>query len=120
MNLKDITITLQELTILEAIDKEWLYIVRNAQGQLYLHKIKPIRSTKASVWQNHDRGYHVFTAFNHLFKFIQWEDEEPYRIDELIAYGKSQQQTPQKPFTFSDLMKLSEREGSEEDEEYRW
>lgn len=35
-------------------------------------------------WHGCENDEIGLTAFNHLFKFVKWEDEEPYNIQELL------------------------------------
>lgn len=69
-----------EITILRNIDEEFKYIVRDGNGLLYIYKNKPDK-TYDSCWGN---GRGTCFGFKHLFQFIQWEDEEPYLIEDLL------------------------------------
>ena len=69
-------------------DYEWL--ARDEDGELYAYTNKPEKSD--DHWRNrHHIGdldpigaANALRPFNDMFKFIQWEDEEPYSISELL------------------------------------
>lgn len=70
-----------EKVILENLDKEYRWIVRNKSGDLYLHKGEPVKS--GYIWYS-PISVSCFDIYNHLFDFIKWEDEEPYCIEKLL------------------------------------
>ena len=70
-----------ERIILENIDKDYKWIVRTKYGHLEVCKDKPEK--EYVIWTRH-HGYFNLGAFNHLFQFITWEDNEPYNIEELL------------------------------------
>lgn len=74
-----IKLTRAEKTILESIDKEYKWIIRESTGNLYIYANEPY---KGLCW--YGVGNAIFTVFNHLFQFIKWEDDEPYNIQELL------------------------------------
>lgn len=76
-----IKVTQTEYHILKGLDDKWKYIARDENGDLFLYKNCPTRGI--DVW-GYDDYYHRFYAFNALFTFIKWEDEEPYSIEELL------------------------------------
>lgn len=69
-----------EKVILRNIDEEFKYIARDNNGLLYIYKNKPDK-TYDLCWCN-SRG--TCFGFKHLFKFINWTDEEPYLIEDLL------------------------------------
>lgn len=72
-----------ERVILENIDKEYKWIVRNEGGHLMVFECKPKKGT--DFWHTDDDGYYTnIRPFNHLFQFIKWEDDQPYNIEELL------------------------------------
>lgn len=77
------TLTDAEKVILESLDKKWEYIARDKDGELYVYEGKPHRHTTSwsSDWDDEDDD---MSLFEHLFSFIKWEDEEPYKIEDLI------------------------------------
>lgn len=68
--------------ILRNLPKKFKYIARDKDEELYLYKAKPVRSE--SIWNCLDKNYIKLSVFNHMFKFIKWNDEEPYNIEELL------------------------------------
>lgn len=71
-----------ERIILENIDKQYQWIARDKDSNLYIYENKP-HKTPDLCW-NADKECCGFFAFNHLFQMMQWEDEEPTNIEELI------------------------------------
>lgn len=69
-----------EKVILRNIDEEFKYIARDNNGLLYIYKNKPDK-TYDLCWGN---GRGTCFGFKHLFKFINWTDEEPYLIEDLL------------------------------------
>lgn len=69
-------------------DYEW--IARDEDGELYVYVNRPEKSD--DHWRNnHHLGdlepigaANPLRPFNDMFKFIKWEDEEPYSISELL------------------------------------
>ena len=77
-------ITKQEKVILSSLKSEWKYIARDKDGDLYLFQNKPKKDGLMLMWKA--LGNCDFSAFNHLFKFISWNDENPHSINILINY----------------------------------
>ena len=73
-------LTKDEKVILKNVPKEYKYIARDKNGWIFLYIDKPV---KRNFWFD-DCGTIRF-PFDHLFQFIQWEDEEPYSIEELLG-----------------------------------
>ena len=75
----------EEYEILKGLDDRFKWIARNSEGycggNLFSHSEKPIKLSYFGEW-----GYGGWfrPIDNHLFEFIQWEDDEPYNIAELI------------------------------------
>ena len=76
-----------ERVILENIDKDYKWISRQYTGSIIVWECKPLKSDKAWLFSGGDGN--TLLAFNHLFKFIKWEDTEPYNIEELLKGEKS-------------------------------
>ena len=76
---KDPKITEDEKVILRNLPKEYKWIVRDHIGSLWIFENKP---------NNNISGWFYSTAsslpFPNLFKFIKYEDKEPYSIKELL------------------------------------
>ena len=74
----------EEYEVLKALDDKWKYLARNNMygAKLEAHTSQPYKMTD-SHWSNGDMTLELLGG-EHLFQFIQWEDEKPYNIDELI------------------------------------
>lgn len=77
-----------ERIILENIDKEYKWIARDDNRTLAVYTEKPDRHIGFKMW-NSDKDCNNIPAFNHLFQFITWEDEQAYNIEELLEGGNS-------------------------------
>ena len=75
------SLTATEQFILNNIIAEYKWIARDQDGDLYVYKSKPRKVPLVWAFANDSAG---FEAFNHLFQFIKWEDEEPYLISDLL------------------------------------
>lgn len=73
-------LTENEKVILRNIDKCIKYIARNMDGSLLVYEDKPVKA--GEHWDCEFQVYYF--PFDKLFQFIQWEDEEPYSIEELL------------------------------------
>ena len=79
--IKQPKLTEAERVILENIGRDYKWIYRDFYGNLMVSEEKPVK---------YDGGFETcslcdyINAFNHLFKFIKREDEEPYNIKELL------------------------------------
>lgn len=72
-----------ERAILESIDKTYKWIARDEfEEWLFLYEDKPIKDDK-NRWINSERCISL-ELFKHLFQFITWQDDEPYKIEELL------------------------------------
>ena len=56
------------------------FIARDKNNNLYLYSNKPWKAE--NDWDYEDRTTPVFEE---LFKFVKWEDEEPWNIDNILA-----------------------------------
>lgn len=74
-------LTEDEKTILRNIDKKYKWIARDEIELLCIFIDKPKK--ESSYWFT--GNYQSLVAFNHLFQFITWEDEEPYLISDLLG-----------------------------------
>lgn len=64
-----------------AINKNFEYIARDYDGQLYAFMEKPYKGD--SFWKT-DGYYYMLEMFSVLFQFVKWEDEEPKSIKKLL------------------------------------
>ena len=74
-------LTEDEKVVLRNIDKEYKWIARDEDGTLSFHSVKPHK--EAYFWSSLEASY-VSDLFPNLFRFIKWENEEPYSIEELL------------------------------------
>ena len=77
----------EELCILRNIDKWYKWIARSRGNVIMLHNDKPYKDH--NIWNSINCEAEI-NAFNHLFKSIKWEDEEPVRIDDYVERGKNE------------------------------
>lgn len=79
---KRIEIPEPDRTILENINEEYKYIVRDHAGDIFVCTRKPEKHKY--YWLGKEKSYPL-TAFNHLFQFVQWTDEKPVNFREALA-----------------------------------
>lgn len=72
--------TEDEKIIARNIDRKCKWIARDSDGCIYIFIKKP---TKLENGWNSSTGFDEFFAFNHMFKSIKWEDDEPTRISDI-------------------------------------
>lgn len=76
-----VTLTDDEKVILKNLPKRYEWTARDEDGMLFLYPEKPLK--KEAFWKS--RSFESdFSMYDDLFQFINWEDEEPYNIDELL------------------------------------
>ena len=73
-----------ELAIMRSLPKNYKWMARDDDGELYIYDKKP--KNIIGIWDNYDR-IRDFDYFEHLFKSITWEDEEPVYIDDYVERG---------------------------------
>ena len=61
------------------LNEKYKWIARDKNDWLYVYASKPKKGI--TIWENTGSP---MMPFVHLFNFIQWEDEEPYSIEELL------------------------------------
>ena len=71
----------EEYELLKSLDDYWKWIARDNNGRLYKFQEKP---KKVNSFQWNDRDQTWLGMSGDRFQFIQWEDEVPYNIAELI------------------------------------
>ena len=76
---KKLVISEDEKAILRNVPKHYKWIARDENGNLYIYEIEPEKGL--TMWKSCGLS---MVSFNHLFRFIQWEDKEPYLIEELL------------------------------------
>ena len=73
----------KEKIILQNVDSKFKYIARDMLGDLNVYVSEPDKGN--TMWLNSDMTDYVeMIAFNHLFKNISWEDDEPTLISEVL------------------------------------
>jgi len=74
------TFTEFEKQLLQEGYKDFPYITRKSDGTVVLHQHKPSKTThqktKIGYWSSQPKTTYL-SKLSHLFKSIQWEDEEP-------------------------------------------
>lgn len=59
-----------------------MYITRDGNGNIFLYDAEPEKSKSAPWWTG--RGMCHMGMFNKLFQFVQFEDEEPRAIKDIL------------------------------------
>lgn len=59
-----------------------MYISRTKTGNIFLHRGNPKKDKENGLWIGEYPTSLI--PFNKLFKFITWEDEEPYSINDIL------------------------------------
>ena len=72
-----------ELAIMRSLPKEYKWIARDSDGNLYTYINRPSKDT--AMWRT--SRCKSLSVFNDLFQSIQWEDEEPVFIDDYVVRG---------------------------------
>lgn len=67
--------TEDEKAILRNLNDEWRWVARDSNGTLYTYLLKPIKLD--SIWAAPRQDFASLRHFNHLFKSVRWEDDEP-------------------------------------------
>lgn len=75
------TITEDEKAILRNLPGNYEWIARDESGVLYIYHDKPKKNSFA--WAV-GFGSRCLNLFDHLFKMVKWEDEEPWKIEDLL------------------------------------
>ena len=73
-------LTDDEKAILRNSPKEYKWIARDLSGLVYIFIERPEKGQ--AIWYGCGQP---MIPFYRLFQFIQWEDEEPYSIEELLG-----------------------------------
>ena len=61
--------------------EEFNFIARDGDGRLFLYKNKPFKSLDEWIVASKV----CCRILDSLFKFVKWEDKEPYSIDEILS-----------------------------------
>lgn len=76
-------LTEDEKAILRNVPKEYKYIARDESGLICLFTNKPFKGLNR--WLGYDL---LMFPFEHIFKFVKWEDDKPYSIEKLLGEEK--------------------------------
>ena len=71
--------TYDEKIILRNLPEKYKWIARDKNGLIFLYAKKPSKCEYS--WGG---CKYILLPLEHLFQFIQWEDEEPYSIEDLL------------------------------------
>ena len=88
-------ITQDERVILRNI-KGYTWLARDEDGRIFMYGAKPLKLTSKWLEMSHHTSClemsHHMSCFNysHLFDFIQWTDDEPYNINDLLMQNKEE------------------------------
>jgi len=79
-------LTSDEVAILRNIDKRYIWIARDKNGILYIYDSVPEKrgNYKWSRDTLHVDILSNLSLFSHMFNFIQWWDDKPYNINDLL------------------------------------
>lgn len=64
-------------------EKDFRYLTRSTGGFLYINKGNNPPKKKDGMWFNCE-SYITFNVIDDLFQFVQWSDEEPTSIQEVL------------------------------------
>lgn len=81
-----IKLTDDEVVILRNIPEEYKWLIRIRHCGLIVCNTKPER--KKETWEIVP-SMNLY-LFNYLFQFVNWDDEEPYSIDELLKMNEGE------------------------------
>lgn len=86
-----IKINQKEYDVLKGLNVKWEWMARDSarsdSENLFLYLEKPYKDYVTGVWSTDSNR--VFVDDDYLFRFIQWEDEEPCNIDDLVREYES-------------------------------
>lgn len=75
------TITEDEKAILRNLPGNYEWIARDEDSTLYIYQDKPEK--RVDVWAS-VLVHRYLDLFNHLFQMVRWEDDEPWKIEDLL------------------------------------
>lgn len=78
---EELTITEDEKAILRSLPGNYKWIARDNNGKLCIYWLKPKKFLK--TWSD-ECSFEYLNLFNHLFKMVSWEDDEPWNIEDLL------------------------------------
>ena len=106
----------EEYEILKNLDEKWKWIAKddNYGGFIFCFREKPHKDIRKGGWSPDTTQYKCLWEYDVLFQFIQWEDEEPHNISELIEEYENKE--------FYDYVgwKYAESEETEVNKDIQW
>lgn len=78
---EEIFITPDEKAILRNV-KGFKYIVRDKDKKLFVYEQKPVKGD--FIWNFTSVNFEPMCAFCDLFQMVQWTDDEPWKIEDLL------------------------------------
>lgn len=78
---EELTLTEDEKVILLNLPGNYEWIARDKDGRLYVYPGKPLKAI--TKWGS-GLGLKFFDLFDHLFQMVRWEDDEPWKIEDLL------------------------------------
>lgn len=81
---KVIELSNAEKTVLESIDEDFRWIVRDESENVCIFENRPEREYIQECWISKNEVPTKINCFNHMFLFIKSDDEKPYNIQELL------------------------------------
>ena len=76
-------LTDDEKAILRSLPKDYKWVARDLSGMVYIFIERPEKGQ--AIW--YGCGKPMIPSY-HLFQFIEWEDKEPYLIEDLLKGGE--------------------------------
>ena len=80
---ESIKVSKGERIVLQMLEKKYQWIARDKDGNLYVYEEMPVKEREMEIWYGLYAHLNLF-AFNHLFRFIRYEDDEPWLITDII------------------------------------
>ena len=72
----------EKFILKELFNAGYKYITRDKEGDLSIHQTKPTKEDDHYWFADFEDSYIV--CFNHLFKFVEWNDDESWLIEDLL------------------------------------
>ena len=78
---KEYKLTFLEHEVLSYLaDKQYLYIARDEDGDLFVYKEKPVKNL--NYWNADTCDQLIY--FENKFNFVKLEDKEPYKVQDIL------------------------------------